>query len=394
MNALTRKLWLLLCLLALSGGAFAADKPPVIIGADLEISDSTSTADDAILLGMQAAIDDINARGGVLGGRKLALFKTDNRGIPARGRENVLQMVAKPDLVAVFTSKFSAIAMEEIVVANQHGLPMLDPWAAADGIVDNDASPNYVFRLSLTDSWAMQALLAQARRRGFNRLAALAPANAWGRSCLAAIDKDLSHNPGALVSVQSYYWGGEKTLAKHYQAMLDAGAQAVILIANETDGSLFVRDVAARRKEDRLPILSHWGVLTGNFIELAGPALQDVDLVTLLTRNIEPPRNAAAARLAKLGVNYFKVDNPSKIIPIAGIANAWDLTQLLALAINRAGSTNRAAIRDALEHLPPYEGVVKRYERPFTPSRHEALSPADVVLVRFGARGQLIPVDR
>ena len=176
--------------------------------------------------------------------------------------------------------------------------------------------------------------------------------------------------------------------------MLDVGAQAVILVANETDGRLFVRDVAARRKEDRLPILSHWGTLSGTFIELAGAALQDVDLVTLLSRNIEPPRNAAAARLAKLGMNYFKVDEPLKIIPIVGIANAWDLTQLLALAINRAGSTNRAAIRDALEQLPPYEGVIKRYERPFTPSRHEALSPSDVVLVRFGTRGQLIPVDR
>lgn len=385
----------LLCvwLFALSALAMA-EKPPVLVGADLEISDATSTADDAILLGAQTAIDEINASGGVLGGRPLKLFKTDNRAIPARARENALVMAGTPDLVAMLVGKFSAVAMEQLDVVNGKGLIMLDPWAAADPIVNNGASPNYVFRLSLTDSWAIAALLEQARKRGLYRLGVLIPSNAWGRSCLKAIDNELVRHRGAVVSVQSYYWGGEKSLARHYQAMLDAGAEAVIMIANEADGALFVRDVAARNKEDRLPILSHWGIISGDFIRLSAEALDKVDLVTLTTRAVLPPRNAKARRLQQVGMAYFKVDRPGKILSQAGMVHAYELTHLLAMAIERAGSTDRAAIRDALEHLGPYDGAIKRYAPPFTPGRHEALSASDVVLARFGSDGSLVPINR
>jgi len=47
---------------------------------------------------------------------------------------------------------------------------------------------------------------------------------------------------------------------------------------------------------------------------------------------------------------------------------------LLARAIDKAGSTDRVAIRDALEKLRPYEGLVRRYDKPFTPEGHDALS--------------------
>ena len=42
---------------------------PLLVGLDAEVFDRTSTSDDAVQLGAQAAIDDINAMGGVLGGR-------------------------------------------------------------------------------------------------------------------------------------------------------------------------------------------------------------------------------------------------------------------------------------------------------------------------------------
>ena len=374
-------------------GLARAEKPPVFIGADLEISDITSTADDAILLGMETAIEEINARGGVLGGRKLVLHTTDNRGIPARGLDNAIAMADKPDLVAMMVGKFSAIAMEQRSLIEERGLPMLDPWAAADVITEHGDKPNYAFRLSLTDSWAMQVLLKHARSRGLTKVGILAPANVWGRSCIAAIERDLALNKGVVVSVQSYYWGGEKSLAKHYHAMRAAGANVVVLVANESDGALFIRDVAAQPEHERLPVVSHWGVLTGRFIELAGDALSKVDLVTVTTRNIHPPRNEAARKLARAGMTYFKVDDPAKIISISGLANAYDLTHLLARAIDQAGSTNRAKIRAALERLPPHEGAIKRYEPAFTPERHEALSAADVMLIRF-VNGRWVPLGR
>ena len=71
------------------------------------------------------------------------------------------------------------------------------------------------------------------------------------------------------------------------------------------------------------------------------------------------------------------------------MAHAYDFTHLLALAIKRAGSTDREAIRRALEQLPRHDGLVRRYQPAFTAERHEALSEDQVFLARFGSDGVL-----
>ena len=66
-----------------------------------------------------------------------------------------------------------------------------------------------------------------------------------------------------------------------------------------------------------------------------------------------------------------------------GVAHAYDLTHLLARAINKAGSTDRRKIRDALEQLEPYDGLIQRYAKPFSPQRHDALSPERIFMAHY-----------
>ena len=81
---LTRRLrWLAPCLVALAGSIALAQPasesmPPVLIGFDGAFTQPTSTSAGAIELGAQIAVDHINARGGVLGGRPLKLMTEDN----------------------------------------------------------------------------------------------------------------------------------------------------------------------------------------------------------------------------------------------------------------------------------------------------------------------------
>jgi branched-chain amino acid transport system substrate-binding protein len=72
------------------------------------------------------------------------------------------------------------------------------------------------------------------------------------------------------------------------------------------------------------------------------------------------------------------------------MAAAYDLTHILARAIDRAGTTSRPAVRQALEEVEGYDGAVRRFRRPFAPGRHEALSPADLYLARYDGRGMLV----
>jgi len=94
---------------------------------------------------------------------------------------------------------------------------------------------------------------------------------------------------------------------------------------------------------------------------------------------------AAAKRL-------FKVADARQLASPVGVAHAYDLTHILAKAINQAGVMDRAKIRDALEKVKNYAGLIKTYRQPFSADDHEALSLDDVFMARYAADGALEPV--
>ncbi len=358
-------------------------REPVRLGLDAEFGHTTSTSATAIRDGMLLAMEEVNAAGGILGGRPLVLETRDSRSVPARGVQNLRDLAAMPDLVAVFVGKFSPVVLEQVPVAHELKVLLMDPWAAADAIVDNGHRPNYVFRLSLRDSWAMPALVEAARRKGRGKLAVLVPNTAWGRSNLAALAKAVSTRPDVSVAAEATYNWGDKTLAHHITTARAAGADAVILVANEAEGAMFVREMALLPEADRLPIFCHWGVAGGRFVEMAGGALQQVDLSVVQTFTFTGNTRPQAIATLAAARRRFGIAAAAEIPSQVGFAHAYDLVHILARAIDAAGSTDRAAIRDALERLGPHDGLVRRYDPPFTEDRHEALSPAEVFVGRF-----------
>jgi branched-chain amino acid transport system substrate-binding protein len=67
------------------------------------------------------------------------------------------------------------------------------------------------------------------------------------------------------------------------------------------------------------------------------------------------------------------------------------MTHLLALAVNKAGSTNGAKVRKALENLPSHQGAVRLYAPAFTAKSHEALGLDQVIFVKIEPSGALSP---
>jgi branched-chain amino acid transport system substrate-binding protein len=70
------------------------------------------------------------------------------------------------------------------------------------------------------------------------------------------------------------------------------------------------------------------------------------------------------------------------------------MMHILARAIALAGSTDRSAVRDALEKVREHDGLIKRYRPPFTPERHEALSQNELLMARYRKDGVLVPSPR
>lgn len=370
-----------LLFLALLGPARAAE--PLLLGLDAEFGHKTSTSDEAIRLGMEIAIEEINARGGVLGGRPLKLETRDNRSVPLRGLANLKELAAMPNLVAVFTGKFSPVVLEQTSLAHQLRIPLLDPWAAADAIIDNGYIPNYVFRLSLRDAWAIEALMDYLQGRKLYRVGVLLPNTAWGRSCQAAITRYLTRNAQIQVAATHWYNWGDKSLLPHYEDMERSGARALLLVTNEAEGALLVREMAALPKERRLPVASHWGVSGGDLPGLAQGALKEVDFAVVQTWSFLGRDDAVSRRVARAALAKTGKSDIGQLHSAVGLAHAYDLVHILARAVDLAASPERERVRAALEQVRDHRGLIKLYARPFTPERHEALGPEDLFMARY-----------
>jgi branched-chain amino acid transport system substrate-binding protein len=378
--------------LAVLALAVLAGLDPVYVGLDLEFGHQTSTSAEAVQRGVDLAIAEINAAGGVLGGRPLEAIVLPNRAVPARGIENVRNFAARKDAVAVFCGKFSPVVLEELPVLHELDMLLLDPWAAADGIVDNGRRPNNVFRLSLRDSWAMHAMMEYAASRKFDRVALLLPNTGWGRSNAAAAEAfQKEHARPRIVATRWFNWGVE-SFAEDYAAFRAAGAQAIVFVTNEGPGAVLVREFAALPADKRLPIIAHHGIAGGDLVTLSGPALAEVDLTAVqFFTFVGNPRPQTKALLAAVEKRYG-VQDAGHVLSAGGLAAAYDLTHLLARAVQKAGTTDRKAVRRALEDLREYDGAVKRLGRPFTPDRHEALSAEDLFMARFTPEGALVRI--
>jgi branched-chain amino acid transport system substrate-binding protein len=382
-------LWVLLGgLLGLPGApALAADAGgAIVIGITAEYGQQGSHTGQSIEKGILLAIDEINAAGGVLGGRKLALERKDDRGVPARGVENFSEFAANPAVVGVFCGRYSPVALEVAPVANRLGLLLLDPWAAADGITRHPA-PSYVFRLSLIDSWAIGAMIEHASKKGLRRFALFVPNNAWGRSSEQAAQRYVSRRPELKYETTWYNWG-DTNFSEKLGAAVQQGVQGLLLVSNEAEGAFIVQQMAALPKNKRLPIISHWGVTGGDFVAAVGDALWDVDFVVVQSFTFNGPQNARTKAVAS-GVKRLFGQEANELRAQVGFAHAYDFTHLLALAIRKAGSADRAKVREALEHLGTYDGLLRRYQRPFAAGQHEALDARAAFLARFEKDGSM-----
>jgi len=101
--------WMLCVALLVGGTASAQDKPPIVLGLHADMSSGSALAGEAIRRGVLLAIAEINAQGGLLGGRKLELVVRDHHGVPARPkvRDALEQLGPYKGLVRTYQPAFT-----------------------------------------------------------------------------------------------------------------------------------------------------------------------------------------------------------------------------------------------------------------------------------------------
>lgn len=275
---------------------------------------------------------------------------------------------------------------------------MLTPKAACSAgtpIVANGFNPNYVFRISVRDEHAGSFLINAAKKRGFRKPGLLLWRTGWGRSSEKAMKAALRQAKMELAGVR-WFNSSQRGMSIQIRELIENSADVIMLVSTAADGLVAIRNIAALPKNGRLPVISHWRITGGDFFKLGREDLAAIDLSIPQTFSFFAPPfpKRAQALYTKYCSRFSPCTSPSDVIAPVGTAHAYDIVRILAEAIRKAGTIDRAKVRYAPENLKRFDGLMRNYRPPFTATRHDALNAQDFLLARFNANGAIIPVSK
>ena len=365
---------------ALVTQALAAD--PIKIGHVAALSGGSAQSGEAITRGLNVAIDEINAKGGLLGGRKLELVQRDDESAPPKGLTAARELASREKVAVIFGGIDSPVALAMVPILNREKVPHMAVWAAGTGITRNGANPNFIFRVSAVDVLVDVKLLDYAAKKyGAKKVGLILVNNPWGESNEKGLAEAVKTRTGMEIVGTEKFENNDVDMVPQLTRLKDKGADVLILVGNAAPGAQVMK--ARERLSWKVPVVSHWGISGGRFPELTGPTAGEAHFVQ--TYSFFGKQSPTGERvLAALKAKYPAIKGPGDIFAPIGTANAYDAMHLVALAIEQAGSTDGDAIRTALEELKtPYQGLIKSYNKPFSAANHDALGPDDYIMVHY-----------
>ncbi|MEW6454499.1 MAG: ABC transporter substrate-binding protein [Pseudomonadota bacterium] len=357
------------------------------VGLVAAMSGQSAKSGEAIVRGLSVAIDEINAKGGVLG-KKVELVVRDDESNPAKGVVAARELVQREKVAMMFGGLDTPVSMAIVPFANQSKVPFMGVWAAGTPITRNGAAENYVFRVSAVDVLVDKALVDYAvKKYAAKKPGMILINNPWGESNEAGLKAALAEKNIPFAAIEKFQ-DADVDVVPQLTRLKQAGADVLFMVANVAPSSQVVKSLD--RMGWDVPIVSHWGPAGGRFSELAGPSGQKVHFIQTFSFSGKMSPKAESV-LAALKKKYPAIQSLADVTPAVGIANAYDAMQLTALAIAKAGSTDGAKIREGYYAIDNYDGLIKKYSKPFSPTNQDALSSDDYIFTYF-KEGQILPL--
>jgi len=372
---------------ALGAALPALGAEPIKIGLTTALSGQSARAGEAITRGLTIAIDELNASGGVLG-RKFELVRRDDEATPAKGVIAARELVFKEKVAVLFGGLDTPVSLAIVPIMNQAKVPFIGPWAAGTPITKNGANPNYVFRVSAVDEIVDKAMLQYAQKNfGTKKPGLILINNPWGASNekgLRAAMKAKGVTPAGIEKMEN----SDVDVVPQLTRLKQDGADTLFMVGNVGPSAQVVKSLD--RMGWDVPVVSHWGPAGGRFTELAGPNAKRVHFVQ--TYSFYGNQRPVGQKVMKmLMAKYPDIKGPDDVTPAVGVANAYDAMHLVALAIKNAGSTDGPKIREGFFKIGSYEGLIKTYNKPFSPEVHDAITENDYVWTQF-IGNKIVPV--
>ncbi len=369
--------------MVLMAGISQAQAQEIKLGFNGDLSASPSAQSGAAgVLGIQAAIEDINAAGGVLG-RKLALVIRDDQSQPPKSIQNMSDLIDNEKVVAVFGPTNSGNAMAWKHIPNQKKVVSMGMIGGGTDITKpvNPGSDNYMFRVSMVDREQVAGLMAYAKKAGYKKIGLMAETTGFGSGGLKDM-QELGKLQDLDVSVVERFAVADTDMTSQLNKLKSAGVDAIAVWAQGTPTAQLMRSM--EKINWFPPVLSSWAADNVTFFDAAGKTLAEKPVFMRTMVDPRTPQQKALFERTKA-----KLAAPSAF-PF--VVHGYDAVQLIAAAIKQAGGTDGEKMRIALEDLKqPVQGAMKTYSQPFSKTQHEALTAADFAFVKW-SNGKLTQV--
>lgn len=291
--------------------------------------------------GVDLAVEQINAKGGVLG-KKLEVVSRDDQGKPGEAVRIADEMFNREGVSMIFGSLFSNIGLALSSYANQKKKLYLAAEPLADALVWSKGN-RYTFRLRPSTYMQAAMLANEAAKTGAVRWATIAPNYAYGKDAVASFKKILKElNPKVEFVAEQWPALFKIDAAAESQALQAANVDAIYNVTFGSDLAKFVREGTTRGLfKDKLVL----GLLTGE------------------PEYIDGLKDEAPEGWIVTGYPWYDIKEPAHVefvtayqkrfddYPRVGSLVGYSSVLSIAAAIEKAGSTDTEKMVEAFKGL-------------------------------------------
>ena len=332
---------------ALAAGPASAQ---VKIGAVLSVSGPASFLGDPEKKTLDIYVEDINAKGGI-NGQKLQLIVYDDGGDANAARTFATRLVEEDKVVAMVGGTTTGTTMAMMPVFEDAQIPFISLAGAIEII---QPVRKWVFKTPHTDRMACEKIFGDLKRRNLTTVALISGTDAFGKSmgdqCTA-----VAPHAGITIATRENYGPGDSDMTPQLTKIkAAAGVQAVVNTGFGQGPAIVTRNY--RQLDIPYPFYQSHGVASKQFIDLAGPAANGVRLpaAALLVAEKLPDSD----KQKPVVVAYKKTFEAKTGQPVSTFGgHAYDGLMILTEAAKRAGSFDKAKVRDEIEATKGYIGT-------------------------------------
>jgi branched-chain amino acid transport system substrate-binding protein len=296
--------------------------------------------------GLEMAVDQINAAGGVKGRKLRMVFEDDNESVND-GLIVAQRLSSNPEVVAVIGHLQSYVTVPAASIYEGAGVLMIAPTSSDPALTSKGY--RHVFRTISTDTETGRQMAEYAAHQGYRRVAIYYVRSDYGRALANAFEEHstglgisvtarASYEPSAMFDARSF----EPTLLQWKLLEIDA-----IFLAGEVP--LAGRLIAEMRRLGLdQPVLGGDAMSIPELVTGGGAAVEGTVVAAAFHRAEPRPE---VARFTRAFQERYSTD------PDPGAALAYDAVYALARALEHAKSGTPDDIARALRDLPAWAGV-------------------------------------